>query len=186
MPAKGPSTLLLGPRGIPVERPDPPKRVMAPMGLSHLQSLTTECHRVSARATRFLPGLEVPPAPWTWGSHVSYTGLASPGYGPPAGFLTLLTACSSPSFSGLFHPVTLMGFYPPEPCSSQAAATSSDVRCRLGVRHSESRSSARNVGAARASREHTIVRSTFASVHRSGPSSRPCSTSESATLPPEG
>lgn len=58
----------------------------------------------------------------TYGSERSRTspGFASPGYVPPSGFRTLLTACPAPTPPGLFHPgsahgvATLQSFSPSE------------------------------------------------------------------------
>jgi hypothetical protein len=74
------------PKVPPLARPKPDSRP-PPMGFLPLQRMTAR------------------------GVHDSRVYLAR--FVPPTGFLTLLTAYSSPRLPALFHAGTLMGFYPP-------------------------------------------------------------------------
>jgi hypothetical protein len=54
-----------------------------------------------------------------------FPGLASPGYVPPSGFRTLLTASSSARPPGLFRPGDALGVRSSEPCSRPASRNAS-------------------------------------------------------------
>jgi len=68
------------------------------------------------------------------GSRRRAAGLASPGFVPPSGFLTLLTVFSSARPAGLFHPARAHGVRSSEPCSRSRAATPLGARCPPDVR----------------------------------------------------
>jgi hypothetical protein len=86
-----------------------------------------------ARAARCLPELCAPSALAERDSHVRYAGLASPGYGPPPGFFTLLTVCSAPDLPGLFHPGNAHGIAPFRASPPPGAVAPLGARCRLDV-----------------------------------------------------
>lgn len=54
-------------------------------------------------------------------SAARHAGFTSPGFVPPPGFRTLLTACSSARLPGLFHPGSALGVRSSELCSRPAS-----------------------------------------------------------------
>jgi len=125
------------PRGIPdrAGRPSPKRRTVTSSGLRPLQGMTTAlaahhrggCHETRAHAVP--PGVSSSTALEEWGVHVTSAGLASPDYGPSAGFRTLLTVCSAPLPPGLFHPGGALEVPPFRAFPPRRAETPLGARC---------------------------------------------------------
>lgn len=122
----GPSTRSAGPRGLPAgvlsqpaeARCDAALEVTPSTGFDHPRPPRVDTHP-PARAARAhaVPSCEFVPLRRLQARGVHSPRVCLSRYVPPPGSLTLLTACSSAYPSGLFHPVTPLGFRPPEPCS---------------------------------------------------------------------
>lgn len=99
------------------------------MELRLLQSLTTrrrpqQVPRPCGASHEVWP----PSAPTTDRIHDKYPGLASPGYGPPPGFLTLLTDYAPVDLPALFHAGDTHGVFPFRAFPSRAAVAPLDAR----------------------------------------------------------
>ena len=99
------------------------------MELRLLQSLTTRRRPQQVpRPCGASHEVYSPSAPTTDRIHDRYPGLTSPRYGPPAGFLTLLTVYAPADLSALFHADDTHGVFPFRAFPSRAAVAPLDAR----------------------------------------------------------
>jgi hypothetical protein len=100
-----------------------------PMELRLLQSLTTRRRpQTVPRPCGASHEVWSPSAPATNEIHDESPGLASPGYGPPAGFRTLLTVCTPAGLPALFHAGGTHGVFPFRAFPSREAVAPLDAR----------------------------------------------------------